>query len=47
MPSFAMLNPSLKTSGDGDSFTDGDFSGEGDGEATGAARGDWDNIWGN
>ncbi len=39
----AMIAASLEIGGDGEQWGEEDF----EGEATGAARGDWSNIWGN
>ena len=43
MPASVILQDSLEMDGGGPN-TEGSFDG---GEATGAARGDWENIWGN
>ena len=37
-----MIAASLEIGGDGEQWGEGNFD---EGEATGAARGDWDNIW--
>ena len=39
-----MIAASLGIGGDGEQWGEGNFD---EGEATGAARGDWNNIWGN
>ena len=41
VPGSIMITASLEIGGDGEQWSEGDF----EGEAAGAARGDWSNIW--
>ena len=42
VPGSIMITASLEIGGDGEQSGEGDFE---EGEATGAARGDWSSIW--